>query len=982
MIARVINLSVINTRLSNFLNAKPREAVDLDSLPPPGSDGPPLQMEGTFLSRLPAPIGVAAIELHDAAFRWPGTKLDKEEDKKKKSGASGSRDKLHTRTARALAAQDAAASEAAIAEAKPPTLSGLGVQLKSGTLTVVLGPVGSGKTSLLLGILGDMPRLRGRVVVRGEVVYCAQEPWIQNRTLKDNILFGRPFDQALYEQVLSACALGADLEQLPAGDATEIGERGINLSGGQKARIALARACYSAGCAVSPTVLLDDPVAAVDAEVGAHLMRECVAGLLARWKCTTVLVTHHVHHALVADHVIRLAPDGTIAKQGQPSSFPDLGSSPAPSPAITRRADSEGAAAGKPKKAAKQTSGDRSGGGSGRTAPADGNGRAQSEASGKSTGKIIAAEDRERGVVAMGLWFSYAAALGYTSMAVLIGIYSLSQVFTYGSSWWLTQWAADTFPTQSHGQPWFYMAIYAAASMVAAALILVRAAVLTLASIRAARKIQAEAITAVFKAPIGFFDSTPLGRIVNRFSGDVEKVDVQISGQFMQLFLNLFSLIGTIVVLALSSAFVLGSLLPLSIIYVLCAKYYRASARELQRLESISRSPIYTAFSEALQGAPTIAAMRAAPRFAAESVARFDVNTQAAFISFGANRWLSVRLEFLSNVLLALTAVLAVVSYLAAGGSGGKASAGLAGLALSYAPGMTDTLNNMLRNFTTLETMMVAVERLFEYSKLPPEEPVDKPTRKAAPPGWPAAGGIVFAHVRMGYRPGLPDVLCDLDLAIQPAEKVGIVGRTGAGKSSILVALFRMGELRAGSITIDGIDTATLPLYELRSRLAIIPQDPVLFTGTLRMNLDPFDESTDAELWAALDACSIGAAMREAPEGLLKPIDERGCNLSMGQRQLICMARALLKRSRILVLDEATASVDLETDELIQATLRAEMADATVLTIAHRLDTIMQGDRVVVMHAGQAVESGPPAELRDRPGSRFGELWSARANAQ
>lgn len=964
MITRVIDLSVVNGRLSRFLNAKGREAVELDG----GGDGDsvvggdaPISLEGHFLSRLPAAAGAPAIELHGAAFRWPETAVESDKGKKKKRrkrsrlfghGAHHSAESVRS----ALAEQGSRAEEAA----RPPTLSALDLSLSRGSLTIVLGPVGSGKTSLLLALLGDMPRLKGRAVLRGEVVYCAQEPWIQNMTLKDNVLFGKPFDARLYEEVLGACALAADLEQLPAGDRTEIGERGINLSGGQKARIALARACYTAGCCPSPTVLLDDVLAAVDAEVGAQLMRECVCGLLSTWGCTVLLATHHAHHAHAAGHVVRLAPDGTIARQGPPSSFADL--SQAPSPAITRRAEMEAAAAG------------GGGGGGGAPKPA---GRAKPEAGGaKAGGSIIAAEDRERGVVAMSLWVRYSEALGWISMSSLIGIYSLSQVFTYGSSWWLTQWAADTFPSVSHGEPWFYMAVYSGASLMAAALILVRAVVLTLASVRAARKIQAEAISAVFQAPIAFFDTTPLGRIVNRFSGDVQKVDVQISGQFMQLFLNFFSLLGTITMLALSSKYVLLSLLPLAIIYFFCAKYYRASSRELQRLESISRSPIYTAFTEALNGAPTIAAMRVAPRFEEASVRRFDANTRAAFIMYAANRWLSVRLEFLSNLLLALTALLAVASHLANGG-GGKASAGLAGLALSYAPGMTDTLNNLLRNFTSLETMMVAVERLSQYAQLEPEEAAAR-APPSPPAAWPSEGAISFAGVRMGYRPGLPDVLSDLRLDIAPREKVGIVGRTGAGKSSILVALFRMGEVRAGAILLDGVDISAVPLPTLRSRLAIIPQDPVLFTGTLRQNLDPFSEAADAQLWDALDACSIGGAMREHPDGLGKPIDERGANLSMGQRQLVCMARALLKRARILVLDEATASVDMETDELIQQTLRREMTDATVLTIAHRLDTIMQGDRVVVMHAGQAVESGPPLELRDTPGSRFAELWSAQ----
>jgi ABC-type multidrug transport system fused ATPase/permease subunit len=529
---------------------------------------------------------------------------------------------------------------------------------------------------------------------------------------------------------------------------------------------------------------------------------------------------------------------------------------------------------------------------------------------------------------------------------------------------------------------WFYILIYVVVSVSAALIILVRAVIQTFASLHAGRRVHTAAANAVFATPMSFFDTTPLGRILNRFSGDVQKVDTQLCSSGNS-FVNLCaSLLGTLSLLVLNSWWIVCLVPVLGVGYLRVAQYYRNSARELQRLDSVSKSPIYAAFSEALGGAATIQAYGRLAAFEADNRRRFDKNLRAGFVSAVANRWLSVRLDIGSNLLLTFTALAAVVTHIVSSEEssvGNGQAAAMAGLALAYAPGLTDTLSFLIRQFTTLETDMVSAERLFSFAKLPPEEtkqllgslaPVDA--------AWPHAGAIEFTGVKMAYREGLRPVLEDLDLSVRAGEKVGLVGRTGAGKSSILVCLYRIVELSAGRITIDGRDIAGVPLKTLRARLSIIPQDPVLFTGSLRRNLDPFDECADAQLRDALERCGILALVNGHADGLQRPLEEKGGNLSMGQRQLVCMARALLKASRVLVLDEATASVDLETDDLIQTALRTQLGGVSVVTIAHRLDTIMHCDRVVVMDAGKAVENGPPLELREQAGGRFAELWASR----
>jgi len=686
-----------------------------------------------------------------------------------------------------------------------------------------------------------------------------------------------------------------------------------------------------------------------------------------------VLVTHHTHFMTDCDHVVQLNESGTIRAQGPPSSIDGLSLSHSSS----RKASQMDLAALGDTGATTETAvvqTQASNPASGKVVKPQAEAPARTAPSRNAKAKLTNEEERERGAVTMNVWLRYAAALGWFNvMFGLVGMYVLSQALQYCSSYWLGIWAQDKL----HKPAKFYVGIYCAAATASAFAILFRSIITAFCSVAAGRKIHNGALRAVVASPMEFFDTTPLGRILNRFSVDVQKIDVQLASSGSQFVGYVVSLICTIVIIALVSPYILVTMPFLTYLYILYASYYRNTAREVQRLDSISKSPIYAAFTEALNGASSIQAYGANERFESVNRAKVDYNQRAQYISLAANRWLTVRLEFFSNLLVAATALLAVIESITSTGGGEQASyrANMAGLALTYAPGLTDTLNFLIRQFTQLETMMVSVERVQSYAKLAPEKTASP---QLIGPEWPRTGAIELRDVRMRYRDTLPDVLKGCSLSIGGGEKMGIVGRTGAGKSSILVALFRVCELRGGSLLIDGIDIARVDLPTLRSRLAIIPQDPVLFTGTLRSNLDPTKANSDEELWNVLQQCGIDAAMAEHPDRLARPIEEKGGNLSMGQRQLLCLARALLKRARVLVLDEATASVDMQSDALIQRTLRDGLSGTTVLTIAHRLETIMHCDRIIVMHEGVVAEAGPPEELKNRSGSRFAELWQAQ----
>ncbi|XP_044001771.1 multidrug resistance-associated protein 1 isoform X9 [Aphidius gifuensis] len=885
-----------------------------------------------------------------------------------------------------------------------PTLRNINLSIKNGQLVAIVGTVGSGKSSLISAFLGEMDKLNGRVNTYGSIAYVSQQAWIQNATMQDNILFGKQLDKQLYSKVVESCALGLDLKMLPAGDQTEIGEKGINLSGGQKQRVSLARAVYND----SDIYFLDDPLSAVDSHVGKHIFESVIGpnGLLK--KKTRLFVTHGITYLPDVDNIVVLK-DGQITETGtykqlleKRGAFADFlihhltevqteDSGETDLDEIKQHLESTIGSEELQQKltrALSRISVSKSESGSvGDQKSITGSLKRQASTdSHQSTGllrsgsikdnnnttnigrNLIDVEKTETGSVKLKVYTHYLKSIGWFLSICTIAMNAVFQGFSIGANIWMTKWSddkdiVDINGTVDAGKRDMYVSVYGLLGLGQGLTAFIISIILALGAIRASVGIFEELLIHVLRIPASFFDTTPSGRILNRFGKDTDVVDNTLP-MVLRMWSNcFFSVIATLVVISYSTPAFSLLILPIGIIYYFIQRFYVATSRQLKRLESVSRSPIYSHFSESVTGAQTIRAYGEQQRFIKESENRVDFNQVCFYPSIIANRWLAVRLEMIGNLIIFFAGLFAVLGR-------NTMSPGLVGLSVSYALQITQTLNWLVRMTSDVETNIVAVERIKEYGETPQEAPWE--IKNTTPQkNWPQNGCVVFDNFKVRYREGLELVLKGVTFKINGGEKVGIVGRTGAGKSSLTLALFRIIEAADGKILIDDIDISKLGLHSLRSRLTIIPQDPVLFSGSLRMNLDPFTLHSDDDLWKALENAHLKLFVKSLQNGLQHEITEGGDNLSVGQRQLVCLARALLRKTKILILDEATAAVDLETDDLIQRTIREEFQDCTVLTIAHRLNTIIDSNRVIVLDKGYVTEFDSPNNLLQNPTSAF-----------
>ncbi|EDV20618.1 uncharacterized protein TRIADDRAFT_60846 [Trichoplax adhaerens] len=849
-------------------------------------------------------------------------------------------------------------------EDKKSTLSKINIKVKTGSLVAIVGHVGSGKSSLLSALLGEMEKMNGSVYVKGSVAYVPQQAWMKNASLEENILFGNDQFRGRYSQCVDACALKPDLEMLPGGDQTEIGEKGINLSGGQKQRVSLARAVYSN----SDVYMLDDPLSAVDAHVGKHIFENVIGhtGML-RHK-TRLFVTHAVGFLPYVDHIIVLE-DGEIVESGSYNEL--LSSKGAFADFLTTYAHTE---TNRPDDEIASTShlelpdgshdrwhrGDEDQEMSRRSSKGSRTG-SLSVGDNDSMNKLSFSES-SRGRVKFSVFTSYLRSWGWIPATLVILFYFASEGLSVGANVWLAQWSVIVNSTAETRD--LYLGVYGAFGGCRAFVTLLTSVIGAVAALNGSRSLHRRMLERVLHAPMSFFDTTPLGRVVNRFSKDMNIIDEIIPRIFNFFLIMMTTVLSTLVVISVSTPIFMAVIVPLMILYIFTQRFYIATSRQLKRLESVSRSPIFSHFGETVQGATTIRGYRVQDRFFMDCDKRVDVNQMAYYPYISSNRWLAIRLEFVGNCIVMFAAVFAVV------GRGSNIPAGIVGLSITYALQITQTLNMMVRMTGELEANIVAVERVQEYSNIDLEAPWEIEDSKPDDQ-WPKTGEVRFMDYKTRYRANLDLVLKGIDCVISGGEKIGIVGRTGAGKSSLTLGLFRIIESAGGSIVIDGVDISKVGLHNLRSRISIIPQDPVLFSGSIRMNLDPFEDHNDEEIWSALEHAHLKTFISSLEDQLQFQVSEGGDNLSVGQRQLICLARALLRKSKILVLDEATAAVDLETDDLIQETIRREFASYTILTIAHRLNTIMDSTRIMVLSDGRIAEFDPPSVLLERKESIF-----------
>ncbi|XP_027741828.1 multidrug resistance-associated protein 1-like isoform X3 [Empidonax traillii] len=838
-----------------------------------------------------------------------------------------------------------------------PILKNLSVKIPEGSLVAVVGQVGSGKSSFLSAVLGEMEKLEGTVQRRGSVAYVSQQAWIQNDSLQENILFGADLNRPYYELVLESCALLPDLEQLPNGDQTEIGERGVNISGGQKQRVSLARAVYSN----ADLYLLDDPLSAVDVHVGKHLFEKLIgpSGLLK--SKTRILVTHNLTVLPHTDLII-VMEEGRISQMG---TYQEL---------ISKRADFAelvqdfGAERTSKETTPVEVSSSKEEGQLGRSLQQKSLLKIKYSSFGQQKPRTNNKEQVAAGGMKMSVVLKYLQAFDWRWMWLTIAAYIGQNALGIGQNLWLSTWTAETAQVSDFTE-WkqsrnYKLCIYGLLGFIQGLLVCCGAYVLTRGSLSASRALHRQLLDNVLHLPLQHFETNPVGQIISRFTKDLFVVDVCFHF-YLKTWLNCtLDVIGTILVITSASPLFIVVVIPLGYFYFTIQRYYIASSRQIRRLAGASQAPVISHFSETLVGRSTIRAFGHQERFIRKN---YDVVYESLVCFYNnliSNRWLSVRLEFLGNLMVFFAALFVALS-------GNTVSSSTVGLSISYALNVIQILNVWVRRACEIETNAVSIERICEYATMDKEEPWIM--SKRPPVGWPDRGIIEFVNYKAHYRKDLGLALNDVSFQTQSKEKVGIVGRTGAGKSTLTNCLFRVLEGCEGKIIIDGIDISTIGLHDLRGNLNIIPQDPILFSGTLQSNLDPLGKHSDLELWEVLELCDLKDFVQSLPKKLLHEISEGGDNLSVGQRQLVCLARALLRRTKILVLDEATASVDMETDNFVQSTIKREFHNCTVLTIAHRLHTVMDSERVLVLDAGKILEYDTPQNLLQRKGA-FSEM--------